>query len=123
MNSRIMDNSGTQVEFSKGASGSLVNCLIVGRGAKTPGVSMENGRIERCTVLDSSTGVRLIKGGSIKNSIISNCTTILDVGKLASESITAAIPGPSSPPRPTSQIPAPRRRFTASVVTPARARP
>jgi hypothetical protein len=86
-NSRIMDNSGMQVEFSKGASGSLVNCLIVGRGAKTAGVSMENGRIERCTILDSSTGVRLIKGGSIKNSIISNCTTILDVGKLASESI------------------------------------
>jgi hypothetical protein len=48
---------------------------------------MENGRIERCTILESGIGVRLIKGGSVKGSIITNCTTILDIGKLASESI------------------------------------
>lgn len=88
--SRIMDNSGNQVEFAKGASGSMVNCLIVGRGAKSGGValSMERGRIDRCTILDSGIGARLTSGGSVKNSIISNCPTVLDVGKNALDSIS-----------------------------------
>jgi hypothetical protein len=88
-NCRIEDNCGSQIQIDKGASGSLVNCLIVGRGEKGggPAVAMEHGRIESCTIVNSPVGVDVAVGASIRNSIIANCPTTLRIGKNAVDAV------------------------------------
>ncbi len=87
---RIEDNCGTQIQIDKGAAGSLVNCLVVGRGDKVgpPAVAMEYGRIERCTIVNSPVGLDVAVGASIRNSIIANCPTTLRIAKNAVDTVS-----------------------------------
>jgi hypothetical protein len=82
---RIVGNRGPQVEVSRGAAVSLGNCLIVGSGpqAGERALGLEYGRVDHCTILNSSVGITVSVGGSVQNSIIGNCTTVLNVDKNA----------------------------------------
>jgi hypothetical protein len=82
---RITGNRGTQIDVGKGAAVSLINCLILGGGPATGGnaVRMEFGRLDHCTILNSPVGVAVTVGGSVRNSIISNCATVVSVDKNA----------------------------------------
>jgi hypothetical protein len=89
---RIIGNSGTQVNVFSGTStsGSLVNCLVVGNGPKQwgYGVAMNYGQIDRCTIVNCILGVNVGVGASIKNSIITDCSTILSADKEALTRLT-----------------------------------
>ena len=82
---RILGNRGTQIEAGKSAAVSLGNCLIIGSGPETGGnaVRMEFGRLDHCTILNSPVGVAVTVGGSVRNSIISNCPIVVSVDKNA----------------------------------------
>jgi len=82
-NCRIEDNSGAQIGSGKGASVSLSNCLIVGRGPQQGGaaVELEYGRLEHCTILNSAVGLSVTVGGAVRNSIVSNCATVVKADK------------------------------------------
>lgn len=82
-NCRVLDNRGPQIQVGTGASGSFVNCLVVGRGAKVGGaaVSMEYGRLDHCTIVNSPVGVEIAVGGTVRSSVIANCGTAVRVGK------------------------------------------
>ncbi len=87
-NCQIMDNCGSQIQIDKGASGSLDNCLIVGRAADNhPAVGMEYGRLNRCTIVNSPVGLNVTIGATIRNSIIANCPTSLSIGKNAVDAV------------------------------------
>ncbi len=72
LNCRFSDNLGAQVNSGVGATINLVNCLIDGQGNEF-GVTMENGRLDHCTIVNCTTGLQVSIGGSIRNSLIANC--------------------------------------------------
>lgn len=84
-NGVISDNSGGQVSGGHGASISLINCLIIGRGDKSgsAAVGLDYGRLDQCTILNSRTGVCIFLGADISNSVIADCQNSLFVGKKA----------------------------------------
>ena len=88
-NCRITDNCGAQIQIDKGASGSLVNCLVVGRGTKGGGaaVRMEQGRMDHCTILNSPVGLNVEVAASVRNSIIANCPTAVSIAKNAADAV------------------------------------
>lgn len=82
---RFSGNLGPQVSAEKGAVAILSNCLIVGDPAAgaTTGVQLDRGDLDRCTVINCVDGVLVKEGGSIRNSILANCTTLLRVAPAA----------------------------------------
>jgi hypothetical protein len=78
---RFSGNRGQQVMGEKGAVANLSNCLIVGdpaEGANT-GVQLDRGNLDRCTVINCVEGVLIKEGGSIRSSILADCTTLLRI--------------------------------------------
>ena len=69
---RFENNRGAQVGSSTGATINLVNCLING-GGNNNGITLDYGRLDHCTIVNSPTGLYVTKGVSVRNSIITNC--------------------------------------------------
>jgi hypothetical protein len=82
---RFSGNRGAQVAAEKGAAFIMTNCLVVGSaadGAKV-GVQMEQGRIDRCTIVNCAQGVQVSRSGSISSTLLANCDTLLQVAPTA----------------------------------------
>jgi hypothetical protein len=86
---QIKDNCGVQIQIDKGASGSLDDCMIVGRGDKvtSAAVRLEHGRINHCTIVNSAVGVSVKLAASIRNSIVADCPVAVEIDKDAVDEV------------------------------------
>jgi len=72
LNCRFYGNFDNQLSNCYQSNLGLVNCLIDGRGTDN-GIVMENGRLDRCTVVNCKTGLLVLKSATVKNSVFSAC--------------------------------------------------
>ncbi len=88
-NCRIMDNCGVQVQIDKGASASLNNCFIAGRGdrEKHAVVRIEHGRLDHCTIVNGAVGVDVERAASVRNSVIADCPVAVSIEKDAVDAV------------------------------------
>lgn len=82
---RFSCNRGPQVSAEKGAVANLTNCLIVGDPAAgaTIGIQLDRGHLDRCTIINCVDGVLINGGGTLRNSILADCTNLLRVAPAA----------------------------------------
>ncbi|HEY3378632.1 MAG TPA: right-handed parallel beta-helix repeat-containing protein [Armatimonadota bacterium] len=87
---RVYGNRDNQIMVGQNATASFTNCLVIGDGHGT-GIDLQSGRLDRVTIVNCDTGLRVWRNASVTSSIISNCAQeALWVAKDAKNSVNVS---------------------------------